>query len=163
VAWGDNSDGQCDTPPGVTNAVAIVGGGAHTVMLKADSTVAAWGNDWNGQCDLSPSTSNVVAVAAGYAHTLLLEANRAIGPQLVRAARAHGQFSLSLQTFAGKNYALEYKTNLTTGVWAPAATLRGSGGLQFLTDPLATNRARVYRVREYGGAQATVNTCNQGR
>ncbi|MCM8828510.1 MAG: hypothetical protein NC902_04400, partial [Candidatus Omnitrophica bacterium] len=52
VAWGDNWDGQCYVPAGLTNVVAIAAGGAHTVALKGDGTVVAWGDNWYGQCDV---------------------------------------------------------------------------------------------------------------
>ena len=33
-AWGDNGMGQCQVPVDLTNAVAIAGGGSHTVALR---------------------------------------------------------------------------------------------------------------------------------
>jgi len=57
VATGGN------TPPGLTNAVAIGVLGYSLVALRADGTVAEWGN---GESD--PSVSNLVAMATGWSH-----------------------------------------------------------------------------------------------
>jgi hypothetical protein len=149
VTWGDDSQGQLDVPPGLSHAVAVAGGSGHTLALKADGTVAAWGNDWNGQIDLPASLSNVVAIAAGNAHTLLLEGNNLALPQLLRPAHLGNQFRIVLQTFAGKTYALEYKTSLSDSTWSPATTIRGNGAMQFLLDPNAAGPRRFYRIREY--------------
>ena len=45
AAWGDDSQGQCDVPGGLSNVVAVAGGGAHSLALRADGTVAAWGDN----------------------------------------------------------------------------------------------------------------------
>jgi hypothetical protein len=39
VAWGANGNGQCDIPPGVTNAVLIATGHSHTVALVNDGAL----------------------------------------------------------------------------------------------------------------------------
>ena len=87
-------------------------------------------------------------MAAGSAHTLLLLGNATAPPQLLYPARAPNQFSIVLQTFSGKTYTLEYKSSLAATNWTPAATVRGNGALQFLTDPAATVPQRFYRVRQ---------------
>lgn len=60
VCWGNNSDGQLgdgtlETRPtavlttGITDAVALAAGRAHTCALKQDHTVLCWGADDSGQ------------------------------------------------------------------------------------------------------------------
>lgn len=60
MCWGDNSDGQLgdgtlETRPmavataGLTDAVALTAGRAHTCALKQDRTVVCWGADDSGQ------------------------------------------------------------------------------------------------------------------
>src|SRR2546423_12183843 len=49
AAWGSNSYGQTNVPPGLTNVVSIAGGAYHSLALKADGTVVGWGSYWNGQ------------------------------------------------------------------------------------------------------------------
>jgi len=62
VAWGSNSNDQCDVPslpPGLTY-VRIAAGGyhekgwffGHTLALRSDGSVVAWGNNIDGQCNV---------------------------------------------------------------------------------------------------------------
>ena len=110
--WGDNSQGQCSVPANATGVVAVAGGGAHTLALKGDNTVAAWGSDWNSQCDLPLGLSNVVALAAGSSHSLLLRGTPPPVPLPLHPVRQGNQFSLVAPTAAGSYYALEYKPAL---------------------------------------------------
>jgi alpha-tubulin suppressor-like RCC1 family protein len=91
-AWGRNSDGQLgdgttgakSTPvqvSGLTNVVAVAGGGVHSLALRGDGTVWAWGNNFHGQLGTGGGSSSVpvqvnlggvsaVAIAAGNFHSL---------------------------------------------------------------------------------------------
>ena len=111
--------------------------------------MVAWGNDWNGQCTLPASVTNVTALAAGDSHTLVLLGNPNAAPVLLRPRRQAGQFSLWVQTVAGRTYDLEYVTSLGTDTWATAARLRGNGARQMLLDSAATGPQRFYRVRQW--------------
>ena len=75
LGWGDNSFGECTSPVNLTNAVAVAGGGWHSLALRADGTVTAWGDNSAGQCDVPPGLTNVIAVAAGGYHNLALRAD----------------------------------------------------------------------------------------
>ena len=75
VAWGSNVFGESTAPAGLSDAVAVAAGGAHTVALKADGTVVAWGLNNFGQTDVPAGLTGVVAVAAGGAHTVALKAD----------------------------------------------------------------------------------------
>jgi len=75
AAWGDDSDGQTNVPPALTNAVAIAAGGYHSLVLNADGTVAAWGYNGDGETNVPPGLSNVVAISAGFYHSLALKAD----------------------------------------------------------------------------------------
>ena len=68
-AWGDDSFGQAETFPALSNAVAVVAGGNHNVALLSDGTVLAWGDNGYGQCNTA-GLANVVSVAAGAYHSL---------------------------------------------------------------------------------------------
>jgi alpha-tubulin suppressor-like RCC1 family protein len=99
-AWGLNSDGELGngtiTPysglstPGqvvnLSNAVAVAGGGQHSLALKSDGTVWAWGNNGWGQLGNGkyggsatpvqvPGLSNVTAIASGDLHNLALKSD----------------------------------------------------------------------------------------
>jgi len=72
VSWGQNDYGVTNVPPGLSNVVAIAGGGYHSLALQSNGKVVAWGyNEW-GQTNVPRGLSNVVAIAAGYGHSLAL-------------------------------------------------------------------------------------------
>ena len=64
---------KLNVPAGLTNVVAIAGGGYHSLALKYDGTVVAWGDNSAGQTNVPAGLSNVVAVAAGGFHSLALK------------------------------------------------------------------------------------------
>jgi alpha-tubulin suppressor-like RCC1 family protein len=66
IAWGNNSSGQCNVPPGLTNVVAIAAGNGFCLALNADGTVVPWGNNNEGECNLPTGLSNAVAISAGF-------------------------------------------------------------------------------------------------
>ena len=75
LAWGDNTRGQLNLPPDLTNVVAIAAGWYHGLALKADGTVAAWGDNGDGETNVPAGLSNVVSIAAGSFHSLAITAN----------------------------------------------------------------------------------------
>jgi hypothetical protein len=70
VAWGDNSQGQCNVPSG-NDFVAIAAGGSHSLALKSDGSVVAWGLNDRSQRDV-PAIKDVIAIAAGSSHSVAL-------------------------------------------------------------------------------------------
>jgi hypothetical protein len=78
VAWGDNTFGQTNVPPGLRNVRAIAAGAAHNLCLKASGYVTAWGDNTFGQTNVPSDLGDVVAVAAGGRHSLALERDGAI-------------------------------------------------------------------------------------
>jgi hypothetical protein len=67
--------GQGTVPNGLSNVVAIAGGGWHSLVLKSDGTLFAWGRNDSDQTNIPAGLGNVVAIAAGAAHNLVLQAN----------------------------------------------------------------------------------------
>ena len=88
VAWGDDSDGQCDVPAGLTNAIDVAGGYNFSLALKADSTVVAWGDNTFGETTVPAGLTNVTSIAAGGAHVLALLQN---GTVVAWGDNANGQ------------------------------------------------------------------------
>ena len=100
-AWGINFEGQlgysgcsalCSIPhevDGLTNVVAIAGGGLHSLALDADGHVWAWGDNRTGQLGYSGCSypnpcptptqvaglAGIVAITAGEYHSLALDAD----------------------------------------------------------------------------------------
>jgi hypothetical protein len=149
VAWGDNSQDQCNVPLGLTNVVAAAGGGAHTVALGADGKVTAWGADWNGQCDIPQPLAPASGIAAGEYHTVVVLADSLPVPQLLDPAWKGHRFSALAQTLSPRNYALEYKDSLAATNWTAVSTNAGNGALRLLTDPAANGAQRFYRMRQW--------------
>ena len=71
-AWGDDSYGQTDVPPGLTNVVAIAAGDFHNLALLANGKLVSWGDDLDGQIDIPASVINALGIATGYYHSLAL-------------------------------------------------------------------------------------------
>jgi alpha-tubulin suppressor-like RCC1 family protein len=78
VAWGDDTDGECDVPGAVSNAIAIAAGGQFSLALLNNGTVIGWGDDTYGQTDIPAGLSNVTAIAAGQFQGVALLANGAV-------------------------------------------------------------------------------------
>lgn len=73
LAWGDDSDGQTNLPPGLTNTIAIATRYGHNLALRSDGTVLAWGRNIYGQCNVPLGLSNVLAIDAGDGFSLALK------------------------------------------------------------------------------------------
>jgi alpha-tubulin suppressor-like RCC1 family protein len=72
TTWGDNTYGQTNLPPGLTNVVAITAGDFNTLALRADGRVLAWGDNSYGQNNIPASVTNSVGIASGYYHSMAL-------------------------------------------------------------------------------------------
>src|SRR5688500_7373769 len=44
IAWGNNFQGPCNVPPGLSNVIAVAaGGGGHSLALQSSGLVVGWG------------------------------------------------------------------------------------------------------------------------
>ena len=73
VAWGDNSYGQIQVPPGLSNVVQVSVGPQHTLALKGDGSVIGWGDNTYGQTNVPTGLTNAVQVAAGTGFSVALK------------------------------------------------------------------------------------------
>ncbi|MFO0873799.1 MAG: HYR domain-containing protein [Phycisphaerales bacterium] len=78
VAWGENSDGQCNVPAPNADFIAAAGGGFHSLGLKSDGSIVAWGRNDFGQCNVPAPNTEFVAIAAGLNHSLGLKSDGSI-------------------------------------------------------------------------------------
>src|SRR5665213_3383795 len=53
VAWGDNTFGQTNVPPGLSNIVAVAGGRSNSLALLNNGTVTNWGDNTYGQANVT--------------------------------------------------------------------------------------------------------------
>jgi hypothetical protein len=153
VAWGDNSEGQCEVPPGLSHVVAVDGGEEHSLALRNDGSVVAWGADWNGQtsvpASLAGGAGDVLAVGAGAFHSVALRAGSLPVPKLLSPVREPAGFSVLVQTLNRRNYVLEYKNSMAATNWAALTANAGNGALVLLRDLSASGAARFYRMRQW--------------
>jgi hypothetical protein len=68
-------------------------------------------------------------------------------PLLLVPRHTGSTFSVDVATTSGFTYYLEYRTNLTTGIWTAASQASGDGTVKTLTDSSASDSQRVYHVR----------------
>lgn len=82
-AWGAGTNNsmtaqnynQSVIPANVTNPVAIVAGGMHSLALRPDGRVSAWGLNSFGQTLVPGSLTTARAISAGLQHSLALRSN----------------------------------------------------------------------------------------
>jgi hypothetical protein len=68
-------------------------------------------------------------------------------PPLLTSQRAGDSLSVQVATVSGFTYSLEYKDDLFSSLWSPAAQSAGDGTVKTLTDGSATVPQRFYHVR----------------
>lgn len=68
TAWGNNFDGQCNVPVGLSNAVMVKAGNRYSLALDSSGKIWAWGYNGNGQLNLPSPNSGFVSIAAGWTH-----------------------------------------------------------------------------------------------
>jgi Regulator of chromosome condensation (RCC1) repeat len=83
IGWGDDTYGQIDIPPDLTNVVAIAAGDLHSLALLSNGTVVGWGagtfvanpEDFvnYGQAIPPVGLTNVTAITASELHSLALK------------------------------------------------------------------------------------------
>ena len=103
-----------------SNSPFVSAGTLHSVVLKADGTVAAFGTNNSGQTDVPAGLANVVAVSAGDYHTLALKSDGTVvawgsntGGQSTVPAGLSNVVSIS----AGGSHGLALKTDGTVVAW----------------------------------------------
>jgi alpha-tubulin suppressor-like RCC1 family protein len=126
VAWGCNSGGQSTVPPGLSNVIAIAGGGyglpSHSLALKSDGTVVAWGNNYGGAGTVPLGLSGVIGIAAGMQHNLALKSD---GTVFAWGDNTWGQTNTPLglggvvAIAAGGYHNLALKSDGTIVAWGP--------------------------------------------
>jgi hypothetical protein len=72
TAWGDDSGGQTNVPPNLTDIVAVSGGDYHTLTLHHNGTLTAWGYDGDGQTNAPTNALPFVSIASGTGHNLAI-------------------------------------------------------------------------------------------
>jgi hypothetical protein len=118
--WGDNTYGQTNAPPGLTNAVLIASGAYHELARQNNGVVTGWGLNTVGQATPPAGLTNVVALAAGFQHSLALKADGTVavwgGSNFGQAAVPAGLASV-MAIAAGAYHNLVLKSDGTVVSW----------------------------------------------
>lgn len=70
VAWGLNTNGQCDAPVG-EDYIEVAAGSYHCVALRENGSLTAWGLNYYGQCNV-PSGYDFTMISASGHHSVAL-------------------------------------------------------------------------------------------
>lgn len=62
VAWGQNFNGECLPPPGLSNVFAVAGGSSSSIAVRTDGSVVAWGA--GSGTNVPVGATNVVAISS---------------------------------------------------------------------------------------------------
>jgi hypothetical protein len=120
IPWGMNSHGQHLAPTGLTDAVAVAAGYAHTLALRRNGTVVAWGDNSSGQATVPTRATDVVAITAGGAHSVAL---RRDGTVVAWGANEYGQRKVPagldkvVDIAAGDGHTMALRRNGTIVAW----------------------------------------------
>jgi hypothetical protein len=66
-------------------------------------------------------------------------------PVVINPASGSNTFSFAINTVSGRNYVVEYKTNLTDAVWQTLQTISGDGTQHTISVPTGSARQTFYR------------------
>ena len=119
VAWGTNTDGQTNVPPGL-DAIAVAAGASHSLALRADGTVVAWGFNGYGAATVPAGLNGVTAIAAGANHSLALKSDGTMvgwGYNFYGAASIPAGLSGVRAIAGGAYHSLALKSDGTVVAW----------------------------------------------
>src|SRR5262245_1556386 len=81
ISWGMNLLGAptTNTPPGISNVIALETAPIINMALLTDGTITAWGDNAQGQLDAITRLTNVAALSGGFTHVLAAKRDGTVG------------------------------------------------------------------------------------
>jgi alpha-tubulin suppressor-like RCC1 family protein len=76
VAWGENSNGECEVPSG-NDFTSVSCGSGYALALKTNGTVVAWGDNRRHQCEV-PDGNDFVAISTHQFYSVALRSDGTI-------------------------------------------------------------------------------------
>jgi hypothetical protein len=136
----------------VLNALAVGGLPLHYQWLRDGSPLAGKTNQWLALTNAHPGEAGDYQLVAmndfGSATSAVATVTVSIPqPILISPGTVTNGFRFSFTGIAGVIYVVEYKDNLSAGVWTELERRFGMGGLEIVTDTSANGAMRFYRVR----------------
>jgi len=120
LAWGDNTYGQTNVPPVLTNVVSLGCGYYHQLAVRNDGSVVAWGQNTSGQTNVPPGLTNVMAAAGGGNFSLALRADGTVaawGDNSFGQTNVPAGLSNVVAVAAGATFSLALKADGTVVAW----------------------------------------------
>ena len=147
VGWGSDSLLR-QVPQALDSVMAISISETHALALRTDGTVIRWGrNLTSGQDQTAPPyIKDVIAIAAGPTESLAVRA-----PLRFAKFEVVDHPTMHFRTFTGRDYTVEFSTDLGSASWTPLPGGRVTGTGQLATvldDTQTTGGYRFYRFWE---------------
>lgn len=73
--WGANGAGEATPPSGLSNVIAVAGGGGFSLALQQNGKIRAWGSNPYGINTFASQITNAVAVAGGPLHGVVVKSD----------------------------------------------------------------------------------------
>jgi len=127
--------------------MAIAAGYLHSIALRSNRTLVVWGDNTYGQTNAPAYLTNAVAIAARDGRSFAIT----IDLKLLSLEAQGADALLRFRGFAGRQYAVEYLTDLRSNNWneLPPGVFPGNGADAVVVDANALAfEKRFYRVKQ---------------
>lgn len=114
VAWGSNTDGECDVPVELADVIEVDGGNGFFIALSSDGTVTHWGSAANDVDAIPVFISTPVSIAAGYNHCLAVLTNGDVvgwGDDTYGQATPPASLNNAVRAFGGSDFSIAVMNN----------------------------------------------------
>jgi len=119
-AWGDNMNGQCNVPSGLSGVSKIAAGEFFSVALKNDGSIVVWGANDYFQREVPSGLTGVKDISAGHGHILALKNDGTVagwGCNIFDQAKVPTGLNGVKSILAVWNYSVAAKSNGTVVAW----------------------------------------------
>lgn len=167
ISWGVNflDETTTNTPPGLSNVVAVDTAPGLDLVLFLDGTVTGWGDNFQGQVDAIEQLTNVAAISGGFSDVLALTRDGTVevaawGNNPQRFTNVPPNLTNVIALAAGGSHSLALLRDGTVRVWGESLP-----GTPFVLPPGLSNVVDV-RATLIGGlvlkADGTVTALGDG-
>jgi hypothetical protein len=118
--WGNNDNGQCNTPADLGPCSSVAGGGYHTIALRIDGSVQCWGSNQYGQCFTPADLGSCSSVAAGSYHTMALRIDGSVrcwGWNQNEQCNTPAELGSCISIAAGAQHSIALRVDGTVRCW----------------------------------------------
>lgn len=141
ISWGVNflDETTTNTPPGLSNVVAVDTAPGLNLVLHTDGTITAWGDNFQGQVDAIGQLTNVAAISGGFSDVLALTRDGAVevaawGNNTGRFTNVPPNLSNVVALAAGGSHSLALLRDGTVTAWGESVP-----GTPFVLPPGLSN------------------------